>query len=872
LEREDGTAERISGALFARVLQDLPRRPVLVVLAACQGAGELHQAGALAAVGPALAGAGVGAVVAMQGQLTQATAGRLLPVFFAELRRDGRVDRALAAARAAVRDRPDWWAPVLFLRLRDGRLWAEPAREAREHPPALAQERARRNRRRMLARVRETWVEGVLEASLQGAALQALSLEASPDAVPDPWEGAVRAALGTPSAPPATRRFPPGTSVVEVFDLYDGELLLLGEPGAGKTTLLLVLARELLARAEQDETLPIPVVLPLSTWAERRSPLEQWLVDELVARYDVPRAVAAAWVADEQVLPLLDGLDEVGAGHREGCVGAINAYRESRRAGLVSLAVSCRAADYQELPTRLRLRGAVLLRPLSPAQVDAYLASGGRALASLRVALAESPALLELATSPLMLRLVTQTYAGAPAGVEPAERATPEGVDPGEPATGLSGADPASRRAALFSAYVERMFAREQHAPRFPRASTVRWLSWLARSMGRHSQTVFYLERLQPDWLATPAGRRRYTFVDRLAFGLGLGAFVGAVGALVGALPDSPSPILAAAGSRGLLFDGLLFGLPAAVIAGLFGEGGGHASPSRGARLSFWYVVRRGILGWLCVGLIAGVVLGLATASTGGQVFREIEQLLVQLGVPPEVAAGLLGGAGGALLFGLGNGFFFGLSGGLAAALTGGPGVRPRRIAVVETLRWSPARAGPAAAGGAVAGALVGGAISLLMALGIGVVIALIVGQQEGGLVGAFAGILGAPFFAAFGGVHYALLFGSVGGLVSGDAPLNPGALRGPGKRGPSGGPLTAGVTPRRPPAAAGRRAGAGPGAAQGAHAPPRRTPGRPAPVPSTPGCPCGSAAPPPRPSPPAPPRRATGGASPAPVPRPWPA
>ena len=99
----------------------LPRRPVLVVLAACQSAGRTHDAGALAAAGPGLATAGVGAVVAMQTNIKQGPVGSSLPAFFRELLRDGQIDRALAAARAAVvRQRPDWWAPVLYLRLRDG--------------------------------------------------------------------------------------------------------------------------------------------------------------------------------------------------------------------------------------------------------------------------------------------------------------------------------------------------------------------------------------------------------------------------------------------------------------------------------------------------------------------------------------------------------------------------------------------------------------------------------------------------------------------------------------------------------------------------------------------------------------------------------
>jgi hypothetical protein len=49
----------------------------------------------------------------------------LLPALITELRRDGRIDRALAAARVALeaKQRP-WWQAVLWLRT-DGRLWRE---------------------------------------------------------------------------------------------------------------------------------------------------------------------------------------------------------------------------------------------------------------------------------------------------------------------------------------------------------------------------------------------------------------------------------------------------------------------------------------------------------------------------------------------------------------------------------------------------------------------------------------------------------------------------------------------------------------------------------------------------------------------------
>ena len=143
------------------------------------------------------------------------------------------------------------------------------------------------------------------------------------------------------------------------FDELGQRLLILGAPGSGKTTLLLELARDLLDRAEQNAKHPIPVVFHLSSWAAQRRPLADWLVDELTERYYVLRKLAQTWTDAEQVLPLLDGLDEVAPEHRAACVTAINTFR--RQHELVPLAVCSRAADYQALPVGVALSGAVII-------------------------------------------------------------------------------------------------------------------------------------------------------------------------------------------------------------------------------------------------------------------------------------------------------------------------------------------------------------------------------------------------------------------------------------------------------------------------------------------------------------------------------
>lgn len=131
LENGDGTADVVAGGRLVHELWELEHKPRLVVLASCMSASAGSDAhsddrGELAAVGPLIASAGVPAVLAMQGNVTMETIKTFMPAFFAELGKSGLVDQAVAAARAIVKDRPDAWMPVLFMRLQDGAIWYEP--------------------------------------------------------------------------------------------------------------------------------------------------------------------------------------------------------------------------------------------------------------------------------------------------------------------------------------------------------------------------------------------------------------------------------------------------------------------------------------------------------------------------------------------------------------------------------------------------------------------------------------------------------------------------------------------------------------------------------------------------------------------------
>ena len=138
LQDEAGEAKAVKGEEITARLANLQRLPRLVVMASCQSAGDGGQVegGRRTSVQATLAGrladVGVPAILAMQGTITMDTVAQLMPPLFAELLRDGQIDRALASARARVQGRHDAWMPALYTRLSTGQLWYTPGFRASE--------------------------------------------------------------------------------------------------------------------------------------------------------------------------------------------------------------------------------------------------------------------------------------------------------------------------------------------------------------------------------------------------------------------------------------------------------------------------------------------------------------------------------------------------------------------------------------------------------------------------------------------------------------------------------------------------------------------------------------------------------------------
>ena len=357
-----------------------------------------------------------------------------------------------------------------------------------------------RNRLGMIRKVRAFWVRGVLEKSMHGASFIPLGLEEKQDAVANLWSPAIQ------QEGKLTRSLPSSTRITEIYDQLGGELLILGEAGSGKTTLLLELASSLLDRAEQDEAAPIPVVFSLASWAETQQPLETWLVGELNNKYQVPRPLGEYWVRHEMLLPLLDGLDEVGSNARSACIMAINAYKKER--GLNPLVVCSRLTEYLLFPPRILLQSAVVVRPLTLSQIEDYLCSAGEKFNIVFQMLHADLLLQRLVTTPLMLKIITQAYRDA----------SPDEL--------LAMCSSTARYQIILSAYVEQMFHRHPSSLSSQPSQLISWLAQLASRM-QNFQRVFYIEHLQPYWIKDHKWVQFYNYLAVILPGVLIGAFTG---------------------------------------------------------------------------------------------------------------------------------------------------------------------------------------------------------------------------------------------------------------------------------------------------------------------------------------------------------
>ena len=290
-------------------------------------------------------------------------------------------------------------------------------------------------------------------------------------------------------------------SLLDVYNQVEisGKLLILGNPGSGKTTELLKFATALATKAILNPLEPIPVLLELSTWTE--GTMETWIMARLKRLYNVDGMTAQAWLRDEQLVLLLDGLNELGLIRQERAIVEINHFLAET--GYPHCVVCCRSEEYGAGQERLsQLNGAIYLKPLSDGQIQRYLEDVGRS--PFWGNIENQPALRTLARSPLLLTMMVTVYQDRQ--IRTSEELLDLYIDYAFTRNGRPGGDRIATR---------------------PQA--MHYLHCLARQLKLQSRTELLIERIQPKSLPSDGDRLLY----RLLCGGVISVFSGGVGWVV---------------------------------------------------------------------------------------------------------------------------------------------------------------------------------------------------------------------------------------------------------------------------------------------------------------------------------------------------
>ncbi|SDK79026.1 NACHT domain-containing protein [Nonomuraea jiangxiensis] len=382
-------------------------------------------------------------------------------------------------------------------------------------------------------------------------------------------------------------------------------LVILGGPGTGKTTLAVQLLLELLDTRQPEE--PVPVLLSASRWDDRVHPrLQDWLAESLAMDYPALRAeglgpgIPEALVARGEVLPVIDGVDELHDSARADLLGALN----RSMCETDQLIITCRTEQFAESVERLGdvLTAAAVIepQPMAPAAAADYLEAclppvihpgWPRVLEALRTGAA--PGLAGVVSTSLGLWLVRATYIAPrvdPAPLLELGRRTPAELhdhlcDRLIPAL-VDAVPPVDGPAQPF---------RPQHAWRPEEVG--RWLTYLSHQLSRgtgepRDMAWWHLARYTP---SRPI---------RLWAGIAIGIVVGVVFTVLTGMPV-PSAVI-----------GLLSAAVVVIMSGSwFTEAPGHADfHLRGRLPQLLGVLRDGLL----VGVLGALVGWLMGSSVGG--------------------------------------------------------------------------------------------------------------------------------------------------------------------------------------------------------------------------------------------------------------
>jgi Cdc6-like AAA superfamily ATPase len=282
-------------------------------------------------------------------------------------------------------------------------------------------------------------------------------------------------------------------------------VIILGDGGTGKTTLI----HDFISRTDSNSVeKDVPVFLSLSKWSGGN--FEEWIAFEIGEHYGIKSRIAEKLIKEGEILPCLDGLDEVPYLQRPALVYQIQEYAKSS-----SVIFSCRQIEFQSLPNEFKMEFAICeLLPL--------------ALDTMKTCLGEF--FNDVATQ----KLVNQEFIKTPLLLNVVATISSE-LSEEEKMRIIKEENKANLSVIIWSKFDQVMFNKKLNGQSsdciynldLNKQKKLRfWMVWLAKNANERT-SEFFIEQLQPSWINDSNGQILYLLISRILTAILLSLSVG---------------------------------------------------------------------------------------------------------------------------------------------------------------------------------------------------------------------------------------------------------------------------------------------------------------------------------------------------------
>ncbi len=295
--------------------------------------------------------------------------------------------------------------------------------------------------------------------------------------------------------------------IQQITDVFESSprLFIVGKPGSGKTRTLFKLAEALIANALENPTAKIPIPISLSTWNRKYRSFDEWLRKTITGPEGFgPYEAINQLIAEDGLILLLDGFDQIKDSNRKICIEAIRKYVRKFEFPEV---VICSRVDqyetYEEEFDKLSNFSLLTIMPLTTEQIDQYLEEKGNleALRDWLKRIYTTPEvnctliekfLIQSVKEPWPLNMLSQVFSGK----------TPEAIEEMIKTTVGTNNEPN-----LYQLFEEHKFRINEDIGK-PPAEIKFGMTWLARKTKRAGWEGFSSNALSKEWLdAEPTER-----------------------------------------------------------------------------------------------------------------------------------------------------------------------------------------------------------------------------------------------------------------------------------------------------------------------------------------------------------------------------